>query len=567
VTEGRHAAFGAADLERVLLEAAPRLLGARLRSVRPRGRTGLLLGFAREEEAAEAEPAWLLVSLEPGLARAHLVERPPREPKRRPPSALADGLRARLSGARVAALAAVPGDRVLRLELEAAPVEGAAGPEGEGGAEAGPAGGAEAGSPGGPAGEAAAGAGARPGASGGRFVLWLSFFAAKADLVLEDAGSGAVVLGLREGSSRPLLSSGAAPSRPPLLPEVAPDPSTLAYSRALAARFLGLEEERRAAERRRLLEAEIARRRRRAEGARRRLEEAARATATADETQRTAEVLLASLHLVPRGAREALLPDYWAPPGEDGAPALRRVALDPALPPSEQAERLFRAAKKARRGAAVTRERLARFTEEVARLDAALLALAAGRPAEEVARDAGVPLPPAAGEGPEGTGGAGAASGAARAGRRGAAQGPGGPRRFRSRDGLEILVGRSNAENDELTTRIARPHDIFVHVSGVAGSHVIVRVERGKTAPLETLLDAAALAVLFGKARGRPRAEVGYAPRKWVRKPRGAKPGLVVVERQKTLVVLDAEERLARLLAGAPPGGGPEAPGAGERGA
>ena len=129
-----------------------------------------------------------------------------------------------------------------------------------------------------------------------------------------------------------------------------------------------------------------------------------------------------------------------------------------------------------------------------------------------------------------------------------------GPHRFRSRDGFEILVGRSNEENDELTLRIARSHDLFFHVLGFPGSHVIVRAQKGKSVPLETLLDAAVVAVHYSKARDHGRAEVSYTPRKYVRKPRGARPGLVTVERSQTLFVGRDEARLRRVLDTAEPG-------------
>ncbi|MBI3724775.1 DUF814 domain-containing protein, partial [bacterium] len=125
---------------------------------------------------------------------------------------------------------------------------------------------------------------------------------------------------------------------------------------------------------------------------------------------------------------------------------------------------------------------------------------------------------------------------------------PRGPRKFDSR-GFTILVGRSNEENDRLTLTVARGNDLFFHVRGFPGSHVIVRTERDKSVPLETLLDAAALAVHYSKVRGNTRADVSYTPRKYVRKPRGAKPGLVEISNEKTIRPDGDPARLARLLA------------------
>jgi predicted ribosome quality control (RQC) complex YloA/Tae2 family protein len=123
-----------------------------------------------------------------------------------------------------------------------------------------------------------------------------------------------------------------------------------------------------------------------------------------------------------------------------------------------------------------------------------------------------------------------------------------GPRRFRSRDGFEILVGRSMRENDELTIRMARGNDIFLHASGHAGSHVIVRVPRGKSAPLDTLLEAAHLAAHYSKSKDARRVDIHYTQRKHVSKPKGARPGLVHLSRWKTLSIKKSDPARDRIL-------------------
>jgi predicted ribosome quality control (RQC) complex YloA/Tae2 family protein len=123
------------------------------------------------------------------------------------------------------------------------------------------------------------------------------------------------------------------------------------------------------------------------------------------------------------------------------------------------------------------------------------------------------------------------------------------PRRYLSADGLEIWVGRSGEANDHLTTRLARGHDVFLHVEGGAGSHVILRTKGRADAPQESLLEACELALHFSKQRGVPRAAIHLAPVKNVTKPRGAKPGLVHVRGGRELLLRHAPERLARILA------------------
>jgi len=96
--------------------------------------------------------------------------------------------------------------------------------------------------------------------------------------------------------------------------------------------------------------------------------------------------------------------------------------------------------------------------------------------------------------------------------------------------------------------RIARGRDLFFHVRGCPGSHVILRVDPQRPPNHESLLDAAALAVHYSKARNRGAVDVSYTPRKWVKKPRGAKPGLVQISNEKTVRAGGDPERLRRVL-------------------
>ena len=123
------------------------------------------------------------------------------------------------------------------------------------------------------------------------------------------------------------------------------------------------------------------------------------------------------------------------------------------------------------------------------------------------------------------------------------------PRRYRSSDGLEIWVGRSDAANDHLTTRLARGNDLFFHLDGAPGSHVILCTEGKSEVPPESILDACALAVRFSKQKNASRADVHVVPIKQVKKPKGAKPGLVWVTGGKTVHLRVEEGRLERLFA------------------
>ncbi|MCC6572469.1 MAG: DUF814 domain-containing protein [Planctomycetes bacterium] len=122
------------------------------------------------------------------------------------------------------------------------------------------------------------------------------------------------------------------------------------------------------------------------------------------------------------------------------------------------------------------------------------------------------------------------------------------PRRYSSLDGMEIWVGRSDEGNDYLTTKLAHGNDLFFHLEGWPGSHVILRTGGRKDVPQDSLLDACELAVHYSKQKGMSRANVHVASIKDVKKPAGAKPGLVYVSRGKTVALRHEPKRLERVL-------------------
>lgn len=107
-------------------------------------------------------------------------------------------------------------------------------------------------------------------------------------------------------------------------------------------------------------------------------------------------------------------------------------------------------------------------------------------------------------------------------------------------DGYEVFVGKGAAQNDRLTFGVARKHDLWLHARGVSGSHVVLRVDRGKTVPRPVIERAAAIAAWNSKARGSGLVPVIVTERKFVRKPRGAHPGAVLVDRERVVTVVPA---------------------------
>lgn len=106
-------------------------------------------------------------------------------------------------------------------------------------------------------------------------------------------------------------------------------------------------------------------------------------------------------------------------------------------------------------------------------------------------------------------------------------------------DGYEVLVGRSARDNDELTFRVARPRDVWLHAAGHAGSHVIIRAaEDGSAVPRTVVERAAQWAAWHSRARNaRGKVEVHVCRAADVRKPRNAPTGTVELRRWETLRV------------------------------
>ena len=123
------------------------------------------------------------------------------------------------------------------------------------------------------------------------------------------------------------------------------------------------------------------------------------------------------------------------------------------------------------------------------------------------------------------------------------------PRRYITSDGWTILVGRSDAENDVLTGRLAAQDDLWFHAQGCAGSHVILRREGRKGAPGKAAIEeAAGLAAFWSKARHSGSVAVNYTQVRHVSKPKGSKPGLAAFRSEKTVfvepkLIAQAEER------------------------
>ena len=111
------------------------------------------------------------------------------------------------------------------------------------------------------------------------------------------------------------------------------------------------------------------------------------------------------------------------------------------------------------------------------------------------------------------------------------------PHHYISSDGFDIYVGKNNTQNDKLTLKFANSSDIWFHTKKIHGSHVIIKLGKDKEVPEKTMTEAAALAAYFSKARESSRVPVDYTQIKNVKKPNGAKPGMVIYDSYNTIYV------------------------------
>jgi predicted ribosome quality control (RQC) complex YloA/Tae2 family protein len=120
------------------------------------------------------------------------------------------------------------------------------------------------------------------------------------------------------------------------------------------------------------------------------------------------------------------------------------------------------------------------------------------------------------------------------------------PMQFVSSTGIEIYVGKNNVQNDYLTIKFAGPKDIWLHTKEIPGSHVIIRTG-GEQLDDATLVEAANLAAFYSKAKNSTKVPVDYTARKNVRKPNGAKPGMVIYDTNRTIYIDPNEEDINKL--------------------
>ena len=240
------------------------------------------------------------------------------------------------------------------------------------------------------------------------------------------------------------------------------------------------------------------------------------ATQDRDQLRMYGDLITANLYRMERGAARLVCENFYDPAGGEIA-----IPLDPLLTPQQNAAKYYKRYTKAKTAEVHLREQM-----EIARRDAAYLdsVLEEIRQAEteqdflEIRgelRDAGF---------------------LRKSGKKEPRRAAAGPRRFRTTSGFQVLVGRNNRQNDRLTLKEADYRDLWLHTQKIHGSHVILRTG-GQMVDDDTLAEAAQIAAYYSQARDSGNVPVDYTLVKNVKKPAGARPGMVIYPTYKTVNV------------------------------
>lgn len=228
------------------------------------------------------------------------------------------------------------------------------------------------------------------------------------------------------------------------------------------------------------------------------------------------ELLKANLYAVPKGAKQIEVQNYYDPELKSA-----KIPLNPALSPAANASKYFKDYKKSHTAEVTLTKLVEEDRTELQYIESVQDALSRAETSKEISEirdelfEAGYIF---------------------RIGRQKKPSPVSAPKEFRDSLGFRISVGRNNRENDLLTLKTAAKDDIWLHTKDIPGSHVIIFTE-GKEVPEETLIFAAKLAAKNSKANGSANVPVDCTAVKYVKKPSGAKPGMVIYTHNRTLYV------------------------------
>ncbi len=241
------------------------------------------------------------------------------------------------------------------------------------------------------------------------------------------------------------------------------------------------------------------------------------ATFDREHLRRLGDIVTANLHAISRGQARLTAVDFYDPEMKE-----IDIPLNPAISPQQNAAKFYKDYQKAKTAEKVLTEQIAKGEAELSYLASVLDELSRVE-SERDMQDIRQELT---------EGGYLRETGQKKKMKLPASK----PMVFRSSDGFEILVGRNNRQNDLLTCKLAQKQDIWLHTQKIHGSHVIIACAP-ETPPDRTVTEAMQLAAYFSQAREGQNVPVDYTRVKNVKKPAGAKPGMVIYDHYSTAVV------------------------------
>ena len=238
----------------------------------------------------------------------------------------------------------------------------------------------------------------------------------------------------------------------------------------------------------------------------------------ADRFRQYGELLTANLYRVKKGMEEIMVENYFSDTKEKTT-----IPLDPTLSPSDNAQRFYKRYNKLKKSAQVTEEQRRQNQEEIDFLQSVQIGLLSSDTLDEV-QEIQYELFKA-----------GYAPSRGKTKIRPKEE-VSSPNKFVSADGFIIYAGKNNRQNDRLTLKTAAPNDIWLHTKQIPGAHVVISADK-KEVPDTTIEQAAMIAAYYSKAKNGSKVPVDYTFVKHVKKPGGAKPGMVIYDDYKTVYV------------------------------
>jgi len=246
-----------------------------------------------------------------------------------------------------------------------------------------------------------------------------------------------------------------------------------------------------------------------------------------DELREKGDLISANLYTLQKGDAKATVLNFYSP-GEEYVD----IELDPMLTPAQNAQRYYALYRKADTAEKMLVKLVSQGEAELVYIDSVFDALtrASGESELDAIRS-------------ELAAGGYVRAHAKKGGKR---EDKLAPMRYLSSDGFTILSGRNNLQNDRLTLRESRATDLWLHTQRIPGSHTIILAE-GREVPKTTIEQACVIAAYNSKARDSGKVPVDFTPIRNVKKPGGAKPGMVIYDHYQTVIV-DPDEALVRSL-------------------